>query len=286
MSLGDQSSVPGPRQPPAGVAGYAPAASDVCGGDKAAVEISVVVPLFNESENVVALARRVFESFAKEPRVLELVLVDDGSTDGTWGQMLAARQSDGRVRALRHLRRAGQSAALWTGFRAARGPIICTLDGDLQNDPADLIRMLPLLGESDLVCGVRVNRQDSLLRRVSTAVARWARRTVLGVDFQDTGCNLRVFKREVLEKLFLFDGLHRFMPIVAQAGGAVVREVPVSHQPRYAGKSKYGVWNRLGRGIFDLAAIAWYRRRQIGSVETTEYRDEAERIPGPRATRP
>jgi len=237
------------------------------------VEISVVVPLFNESDNVQPLARRVFEVFARDRRPLELVLVDDGSTDATWQQILAARQTDPRVRALRHLKRAGQSAALWSGCLAARAPVICTLDGDLQNDPADLPKLLSALDECDLVCGVRIRRQDNWLRRFSSRVARWARRAALGVDFQDSGCNLRALKRPILQKLFPFDGLHRFLPIIAHNAGAIVRELPVSHNPRVAGKSKYGLWNRLGRGILDLGAMAWYRRRQIGSVETVEYHD-------------
>jgi glycosyltransferase involved in cell wall biosynthesis len=236
----------------------------------APVEITVVVPLCNERENVLPLVRRVSDAFAKPARGLELILVDDGSTDNTWEQILAARAADPRVRAVRHLRRAGQSAALWTGFMAARGNVIATLDGDLQNDPADLPQMLTQLAEADLVCGVRAKRQDSALRRWSAGVARWARKIVLGVDFRDTGCNLRVFKRPLLQKLFPFDGLHRFLPVLAHNAGAIVREVPVAHAARAAGKSKYGVWNRLGRGICDLAAMAWYRKRQIVNVPSVE----------------
>ncbi len=239
-------------------------------------DISIVVPLFNESENVLPLVRRIFEVFGAEPGLMEVVLVDDGSTEATWQQMLAARELHPKIRCLRHQRRSGQSAALWTGFLASRGQVICTLDGDLQNDPADLIPMLQKLKDCDLVCGVRVKRQDHALRRASSVIARWARKAVLRVDFQDTGCNLRAFKRAVLRKLFPFDGLHRFMPVVAHAAGTVVLEVPVSHQPRHSGKSKYGVWNRLGRGIVDLAALAWYRRRQIGNVNAVEYEPKSE----------
>jgi dolichol-phosphate mannosyltransferase len=139
--------------------------------------------------------------------------------------------------------------------------------------------MLSALQDCDLVCGVRAKRQDNSLRRLSSVVARWARRAALGVDFRDTGCNLRVFKREVLQKLFAFDGLHRFLPIIAHNAGAVVRELPVSHKPRVAGTSKYGLWNRLGRGILDLAAMAWYRKRQIGKLEVVEYHDHSEVLP-------
>lgn len=233
-------------------------------------EISVIAPLWNEKLNVRPLAEQVLAALSREPRPIELILVDDASTDGTWEQILEAQAADPRVRAIRHLRNSGQSAALWTGFTASRGNIIATLDGDLQNDPADLPRLLEVLASADLVCGVRTKRMDNSLRRFSSRVARWARRLVLGVDFRDSGCNLRVFKRSVLQTLFPFDGLHRFMPILAQGAGVVVIEMPVSHRPRVAGKSKYGVWNRLGRGICDLVMIAWYRKRQLKNISWME----------------
>jgi dolichol-phosphate mannosyltransferase len=237
-------------------------------------EISVIAPLWNETLNVRPLAEQVFAALRLEPRSVELILVDDASTDGTWEQILEVQRADPRVRAIRHLRNSGQSAALWTGFSASRGAIIATLDGDLQNDPADFPRMLAALSSSDLVCGVRTKRMDNALRRFSSKVARWARKLVLGVDFRDSGCNLRVFKRSVLQTLFPFDGLHRFMPILAQGAGVVVIEMPVSHRPRIAGTSKYGVWNRLGRGVCDLAMVAWYRKRQLKNVSWTEHKAE------------
>ena len=233
-------------------------------------EISIVVPLFEESENVAPLVQRIFTAFEKEPRPVELILVDDGSKDDTWRQILKARQEDPRVRAIRHLQNAGQSASLWTGFQASRGGIIGTLDGDLQNDPADLPRMLALLSNSDLVCGVRTKRMDNALRRLSTRIARAARKFALGVDFQDTGCNLRVFKRSVLEHLPAFNGLHRFMPVLAHNAGAIVKETPVTHHPRVAGRSKYGVWNRMGRGIYDLIGVGWFQKRRLQKVPAVE----------------
>jgi dolichol-phosphate mannosyltransferase len=189
--------------------------------------------------------------------------------------MLQAQQAEPRVRAVQLLRHSGQSAALWAGFKASQGAIIATLDGDLQNDPADLPRMINELARYDLVCGVRTRRIDNHLRRFSAAVARWARKTALGVDFRDTGCNLRVFKRKVLEELFPFDGLHRFMPILAHSAGALVLEVAVNHRPRTAGQSKYGVWNRLGRGIWDLIGVSWYRKRQLKNLAMAEHVPEA-----------
>jgi len=238
-----------------------------------APHISVVAPLWNETANVRPLADRVFAAFKDETRSLELLLVDDASTDDTWEQILAARKAYPRIRALRLLQHRGQSAALWAGFQASRGQLIATLDGDLQNDPADLPRLLAALSDCDLACGVRARRQDNFRRRVSSRLARRARKLALGVDFQDTGCNLRAFKRSVLPMLFPFDGLHRFMPILAHDAGAVVRELSVAHHPRVAGKSKYGVWNRLGRGIFDLVVISWTRKRHLRNLQVHEPAD-------------
>lgn len=258
---------PTPSTDSALTAPYKQGAASVNRGPK----LSVVVPFWNEEQNVVPLAEQVLQALKNEACALELLLVDDASTDGTWQQMLRAQQADARVRPVRLLRHSGQSAALWAGFSASRGSLIATLDGDLQNDPMDLPRMIKELAGYDLVCGVRTKRMDNRLRRISTAVARWARKTALGVDFRDTGCNLRVFKRSILGTLFPFDGLHRFMPILAHSAGARVLELPVTHHPRTAGKSKYGVWNRLGRGLWDLVGVAWYRQRQLTNLATTEY---------------
>jgi len=226
-------------------------------------EISVIVPFFNEAGNVQPLARRILDTLTPVAQRLELILVDDGSTDDTWERVLLAQQGDARIRAVRHPANLGQSAALFSGFRASQGSVIATLDGDLQNDPADLPPMLAELELCDLVCGVRMARADGWLRRVSSRVARWARKLALGVDFADTGCNLRVFRRRVLETLPPFKGVHRFMPILARSAGAVVREMPVSHHPRGAGCSKYGIGNRIGVGILDLLMVAIFLRRQI-----------------------
>lgn len=233
-------------------------------------EISVVAPLRNESPNVLPLAEQIFKAFQNDPRPIEVILVDDGSTDDTWSKLLELRKADDRVRPLRHPRSRGQSAALWSGFMASRGQIIATLDGDLQNDPADLPRMIGELAHCDMICGVRTKRQDTRVRKISSAIARWARKAALHAEFRDTGCNLRAFKRQVLSTLPAFDGIHRFMPILAQGGGARVIETPVNHHPRTAGQTKYGIWNRLGRGIFDLLVVRWYLKRQIKTMSPAE----------------
>jgi len=212
---------------------------------------------------VLAVAQQVFRAVDNGRRIVELIFVDDGSTDETWIRVEEAQNQDARIRALRHTRSAGQSAALWTGFKACRSEVIATLDGDLQNDPADLPRMLAELESCDMVCGLRVKRVDNWLRRVSSKIARIARRRVLGVDFRDSGCNLRVFKASLLPALQPFNGMHRFLPILAQATGAVVAELPVQHHPRMGGKSKYGICNRLGRGIWDLLGVRWLLKRRL-----------------------
>ena len=235
-----------------------------------AAEISIIVPVFNEAENVLPLTREILAALPAIGRPAELVFVDDASIDQTWERVREARRQDPRVRGLRHARNAGQSAALWTGVQATTSPILATLDGDLQNDPADLPRLLAELERVDFVSGIRLRRRDDLLRRISSHIARWARRRVFQVDFRDTGCALRAFKRTALDGVFPFNGLHRFLPVLVQGGGAKTLEIPVNHRPRVAGVSKYGVWNRLGRGVYDLFAIAWYQKRRIRPIEYTE----------------
>jgi dolichol-phosphate mannosyltransferase len=174
---------------------------------------------------------------------------------------------------LRHARNGGQSAALWTGIQATTATIIGTMDGDRQNDPLDFPKLLAALDHHDFVCGVRTRRQDAWIRRVSARVARQARRVVLKVDLVDTGCGMRVFRRSALRGIFPFNGFHRFLPVLVHSAGVRILEVPIHHRPRVAGVSKYGVWNRLGRGIFDLLAIAWYQRRRLPPTEFEEALD-------------
>ncbi len=231
-----------------------------------AAEIAIIVPVFNEADNVLPMAREVAAAFDSLGRDWELVFVDDASTDDTPKRIVEASQADPHVRGLRHQRNAGQSAAVWTGLQATTTSILCTLDGDLQNDPADLPAMIQKLTEFDFVSGMRLNRQDTWVRKASSRIARKARKVALGVDFRDTGCAIRAFKRTAIAGVFPFNGLHRFLPVLVHGGGAKTLEVPVNHRPRVAGVSKYGVWNRLGRGIYDLIAISWYQKRRYRPV--------------------
>jgi dolichol-phosphate mannosyltransferase len=237
--------------------------------------ISIIVPVYNEAENILPLIREVAAAMTQAGRDYELLLVDDASTDGTWQKIQEARHLDARVRGLKHQRNAGQSAALWTGIQATSNAILATLDGDLQNDPADVPRLLAELERYDFVSGVRLKRQDDFVRRISSLVARRVRQTVLKADFLDTGCALRAFKRSALAGVLPFNGWHRFLPILVHGNGAKTLEVPVNHRPRVAGISKYGMWNRLGRGIYDLIGVGWYQKRRLRPVPFTEASDVA-----------
>jgi dolichol-phosphate mannosyltransferase len=228
------------------------------------VELAIVVPVFNEAENIRLLTEEVLAALTPTGRSFELVLVDDASTDDTWARIQAEHARDSRVRGISHLKNAGQSAAVWTGFQHTTTPLLATLDGDRQNDPADLPKLLLELANFDFVCGKRTQRQDTWVRKLSSRVARWARKAWLGADFEDTGCAVRVFKRETIAGLAAFNGLHRFLPILVHANGARTKEVPVNHRPRVAGVSKYGVWNRVWRGMYDLVGVSWYLKRRLG----------------------
>jgi dolichol-phosphate mannosyltransferase len=243
-----------------------------------AVEISIIVPVFNEADNVLPLAREATAAMQALNRTYELVFVDDASSDHTWKQIGEARRIHREVRGLKHARNAGQSAALWTGIQATTSPILATLDGDLQNDPADLPRLIAELERVDFVSGMRLSRQDDFVRRASSRVARWARKTALKVDFRDTGCAIRAFKRTALFGVVPFNGLHRFLPVIVHGGRATTLEIPVNHRPCIAGISKYGLWNRLGRGVYDLFAVAWYQKRRFHPVEFAELEVEIEAI--------
>lgn len=236
-----------------------------------ACEISIIVPVYNEEGNVLPLAQEVAAALTPSHPMYELIFVDDASTDRTWRNIGEVCHTDARVRGLRHGRNSGQSAALWTGIQAAQSQVIATMDGDLQNDPSDFPKLLAALATHDFVCGVRTQRHDNFLRRISAVVARHARKLILRVDFADTGCAFRVFKRPVLNGVFPFNGLHRFLPVLVYGTGAKTLELPIRHRPRVSGVSKYGLWNRLGRGIADLLAVAWYQRRRLNpvSVEVT-----------------
>jgi glycosyltransferase involved in cell wall biosynthesis len=217
--------------------------------------VSVVVPLKDEEANVRPLAGRVAEAL-RDCGPWELVLVDDGSTDGTFAELEAAAAADPRVKVVRLRRNFGQSAATQAGLDAAAGDVIVTMDGDLQNDPADIPLLLAKLGEGyDAVLGRRANRQDRfLLRKAPSLCANWLIRKVLGVPFKDFGCTLRAMRREVADDLVLYGEMHRFITALVMQQGARVTQLPVRHHARAAGRSKYNL-TRTVRVLLDLMTV-------------------------------
>jgi dolichol-phosphate mannosyltransferase len=229
--------------------------------------LSVIVPMYDEADNVSALVGEICAALGPRDDY-EVVLVDDGSRDATLQEMRRAREAYGpRIRILRHDRNLGQSAALCTGVRAARAALIATLDGDRQNDPADIPRLCEAfhahVGQGvRMVIGERRQRRDAWLRRISSRIANRVRSAFLGDGVADTGCGLKVFARASFLALPPFDHMHRFLPALVRSTGGRILELPVAHRPRVAGRSKYGVRNRLWVGIVDLFGVRWLMRRQ------------------------
>jgi dolichol-phosphate mannosyltransferase len=228
-----------------------------------APEISVVIPVYNEEESLPFLAAEIQGPMRSLGRPYEVIYVDDGSTDGSAAVLLRLAREDPAVRIIRQRRNAGQSAALDAGFRSARGGIVVTLDADLQNDPADIPRLLERMDGHDVVSGVRARRQDSWVRKASSRVANRVRNRVTRDDVTDVGCTLRACRAEILRRVPMFDGMHRFLPTLLKMEGARATEIPVNHRPRLHGQPKYNISNRLWRALGDLFAVRWMQKRRI-----------------------
>ncbi len=230
------------------------------------MDLSVVVPVFNEQENLKPLIDEIHA--ALDDRLdFEIIYVNDGSTDETLATLKALREEDERLRVLTHAVSCGQSTAVRTGVKAARAPWIATLDGDGQNDPADIMSLYALVRQEDrdpdlcMIAGWRKKRQDSRLKKFSSRLANGVRARVLRDDTPDTGCGLKLFAREIFLELPYFDHMHRFLPALVQRAGKKVQSVEVNHRPRNKGVSKYGVHNRLWTGIVDMLGVLWLQRR-------------------------
>ena len=228
-----------------------------------APDLSVVNPADTEVENLDPLLAELRAALAQVSGTYEIVLVDDASTDGTAERITAEAARDPRVRAVLLERNSGQSAALAAGFSRVRGKVIVTLDADLQNDPADLPRVLAALDGADVVSGIRMGRQDTWVRLVSSRIANGTRRAVLGDRVTDIGCSFKAYRREVLEGLPMFVGVHRFLPALCEFRGARLVEIQLSHRARRHGQSKYGLSNRMWRGLYDLIGVAWLKSRLV-----------------------
>ncbi len=228
-------------------------------------ELSVVVPVHDEAANIAPLIAEIDAALSGRIE-FEIVYVDDGSGDASAEELARARRCHPRLKVLRHRAQCGQSAALGTGIAAARAEWIATLDGDGQNDPADILSLVEARDESGdpnlrMIAGVRRKRRDSPLRRLSSRIANAVRRRVLRDATTDTGCGLKLFRREAYLALPAFDHMHRFLPALIKRGGGAVLEVPVGHRPRRAGASHYGMLNRAWIGLVDMLGVAWLQRR-------------------------
>lgn len=229
------------------------------------VEISVVLPCFNEEACVAELTDEIHGVLTKVGRPFEVIYVNDASTDGTLAVLRGLQAGRPWLRVIEHSINSGESAATSTGFRHARGDVVFTMDSDQQNDPADIPRFLAALEGVDCVCGVRRRRKDgdNFVRRISSKIGNGWRNGVTGVRVSDAGCTYRAIRRDATLDLPAFNGMHRFLPTLLTFQGFKFTEIEVNHRPRTTGVSKYGIGNRLWRGLADCFAMRWWRKRAV-----------------------
>jgi glycosyltransferase involved in cell wall biosynthesis len=227
------------------------------------IEISVVVPVYNEEGNLPLLISKLVEVLKNLGRSYEMIFVDDGSSDGSRRILKEMTSQYPFLRILRFKENCGLSTALVAGMREAQGEKIVTLDSDLQNDPADIPRLLRYLDQYDMATGWRQRREDSCLKKISSKIGNAVRNWVSGEAIQDSACTLRAFKKECIKEIPVFNGMHRFLSTLVKMRGYRIIEVPVSHHPRRFGKSKYNIRNRMVRSFIDLLAVRWMKERAI-----------------------
>lgn len=244
----------------------------------AGLDISVVIPVHNEAENVAALAAEIAAALRGKTS-FEMVFVDDGSTDNTGTELLRLTEVYPELRAVTHDRKSGQSIAVATGVRAARGATIVTIDGDGQNDPAFILELATALAagqpETGLAAGRRIGRRASSFKRLQSRIANAVRRAILRDGTTDTGCGLKAIPRDLFLRLPVFDGLHRFLPALVRREGYAIVQIDVRDRDRRHGVSKYGMWNRLWVGVMDLMGVWWLIRRRRSVPSVRELRSDA-----------
>ncbi len=226
-------------------------------------ELSVVIPVFDEAENLEPLWAELRNVLDGVGRAYEVIFVNDGSSDGSEEVIKRLAAANSAVRYVSFEANCGQTAAFDAGFKAARGALVITMDADMQNDPHDIPAMLERIGEYDVVVGWRHNRQDTAFKRFQASFARRYRQKRLGDRFHDVGCSLKVYKRECLDGLKFFGGMHRFLPILFEWEGWRVAEVKVNHRPRAKGKTKYTFFKRTREAREDLHAVMWMKKRRL-----------------------
>jgi glycosyltransferase involved in cell wall biosynthesis len=233
------------------------------------LDLSIVLPCFNEEGCVEALADEIAGVVAPLELRYEILFVDDCSTDGTLAALCRAKSKHPELRIVRHSINCGESAATATGFQQAGGAVLIVMDSDQQNDPADIPRLLQALRGHDCVATRRRRREDDWVKRISSKIANGFRNAVTGVPgVSDAGCTYRAIRCEALREVLVFNGMHRFLPTILRLQGLRITEIEVNHRPRTTGKSKYGIGNRIWRGIADCFAIRWYRKRVVPAHRT------------------
>lgn len=225
--------------------------------------ISVVAPVYNEKDNISRFIEKVENSLKKGFDSYEIILVNDGSTDGSKEILNEEAKKNGHVKVYHFTKNNGQTAALDFAFKKASGDLVLMMDSDLQTDPEDVYTLLPYIKEYDMVNGKRETREDGLKRKISSIVGNSVRNYITGDDIKDTGCPLKLFKKEVVKSFYLYEGMHRFLPTLAKINGFKVVEIPVKHYDREFGYSKYGVFNRLFKGLKDAFAVRWMKKRRL-----------------------
>jgi glycosyltransferase involved in cell wall biosynthesis len=233
-------------------------------------KISLIIPVYNESENLYALHAEIVREMAGVNNPWEILLVDDGSSDNSLEVIKSLAEADSRVRFISFEKNCGQSAAFAAGFRFASGDVLVTLDADLQNDPADIPAMLQVYAQgADMVIGWRAERQDSFVKRCASRFANWVRNIISRETVRDTGCSLKVMRADMAGNIPMFTGMHRFLPTLMKMQGALVEEMRVNHRPRYKGVSKYGIWDRAWAAAHDLLAVRWMQKRHFRYTVTS-----------------
>jgi dolichol-phosphate mannosyltransferase len=226
--------------------------------------LSLIIPVYNEEENLERLHSEITEAMKSLNEAYEVVVTDDASKDRSWEILTGLAQRDPHWKIQRFAENCGESAASAAGMKAATGEILVTLDADLQNDPKDIPQFLEALKNADCVCGSRVHqRADDWIRRISSKIANSIRNKLSDEEITDAGCTYRAFKRECLTDIKFFRGAHRFLPTLFRMEGWKVVEIPITPRERFAGESKYGVWNRLFKSFADLLAVRWMKSRQL-----------------------
>ncbi|HHT9146485.1 MAG: glycosyltransferase family 2 protein [Candidatus Brocadiaceae bacterium] len=224
-------------------------------------DISIIIPLYNEVDNIELLGYSIIN--AMQGQNYEVVFVDDGSTDGSTQKLREWCTQYTNFRTIHFRKNAGQTAAMDAGFRHALGKYVVSMDADMQNDPADIQKLLEKLNTYDMVCGWRQKRNDPWIKRISSKVANYIRNKLSREDIRDTGCSLKAYRRECFDHIKLYNGMHRFLPTLFKMEGFTVTEIVVNHYPRKFGKSKYGISNRAFRAFVDLLVVRWMKKRKL-----------------------